>query len=183
MHAPICAAALFALAAGLIGCAAPGPDSVEHAKDVNQSIPLRVSDAASVFIVEMVDARLMDFEEGKLAAERGTRPAIREYGERMMREQTLLLKQLNALAAASRVTVPIVIGADKRDGLKNLLEESGEKFDRAFIRSIRIDHERDVGKFRKAQQLQDTAVARFAAAQLPLIESHLEGIRQIDKAY
>lgn len=170
-----------ACALALSSCATPGPDSVDHAMQVNESIPLKVSDAASVFIVEMVDARLMDFEEGKLAAERGTRPEVVNYGQLMMRDQTLLLKQLNALAAASRVTVPIVIGADKRDGLKDLLETSPEKFDKAFIKSIRRDHERDVEKFRAATQLPDAGVARFAAAQLPLIESHLEGIRQISQ--
>lgn len=171
------------LTLALVGCATTGPDSVERAKNVNESIPLRVSDAASVFIVEMVDARLMDYEEGKLAADRGTQLAIREYGEWMMRDQSVLLKQLNRLAAASRVTVPIVIGADKRDGLKDLLALEGESFDKAFMRSIRIDHKRDVEKFKQATQLPDVSVAAFAAEKLPLIESHLEAIERIAREY
>ena len=176
------AAFTFIALAGLGGCATSGPDSVEHAKDVNESIPLKVSDAASVFLVEMVDARLMDYEEGTLASERGTSPEVVNYGRLMVRDQTLLLKQLNALAAASRVTVPIVIGADKREGLDNLLAKNGEAFDKAFVRSIRIDHERDVAKFRKASALPDPAIAAYARNTLPTIEAHLDGIKQIDKA-
>ena len=165
----------------LTACVAPGPDSVKESKLVNAAQESRVSKAASIFLVEMVDARLMDFQEGKLAAERGTQPAIRDYGLLMMRDQTALLAQLNALAAQSQVIVPSTIGADKRDGLKNLLEAEGKTFDKRFISSIRIDHERDVKKFGEATKFDDPAVRDFATAKLPLIESHLEGIRQIDR--
>ena len=165
------------------GCATPGPDSVERAKNVNESIPLRVSDAASVFIVDMVDARLMDYEQGKLAAERGSQRAVREYGQRMAREQPLLLEQLNTLATASRVTVPVVIGADKREDYKELLTLNGEAFDKAFIASMRKEHSRDVAKFRQAMQLPDRDIVAFAAARLSLIESHLEGIERIARDY
>gem|GEM_PF-3994947 len=165
----------------LAACATTGPDSVRDAEQVNASGGTRVSKDAAVFLVEMVDARLMDFEEGKLAAERGTRADVRDYGQLMMKDQTRLLAQLNALAAESGVAVPNTIGAAKRDGLKDLLKTDGEKFDKAFISSIRIDHERDVGEFRKATKFSDLAVARFATETLPLIESHLAGIKQIDK--
>lgn len=182
MKTPLLFVAALALLS-LSSCAAPGPDSVKQANQVNAVLKTEVSAASSRFLVEMVDARLMDYEEGRLAAERGTQAAIREYGTWMMRDQTELLKQLNDLAAASAVVVPSSIGADKRDGLKNLLEVSGETFDKRFIRSIRIDHERDVGEFQRATQSDDAAVSAFAIRNLPVIEMHLDGIRQIDKAY
>ncbi len=171
------------LALALVGCATTGPDSVERAKNVNESIPLRVSDAGSVFIVEMVDARLMGYELGKLAAERGSQLAVREYGQRMVLEQPPLLEKLNRLATASRVTVPIVIGADKREDYKELLALEGASFDRAFVASMRKSHRRDVGKFKQALLLPDPAVATFAGAELPIIESHLRGIEAIDPAH
>jgi len=159
------------------------PDSVALAKHVNEEKPLAVSESSAKFLVEMVDARLMDFEEGQLAARRGSTKAIRDYGRLMMRDQTRLLSQLELLALQVQVTVPAKISSDKRDGLNDLIDSDSEHFDENFISSIRIDHKRDVGEFKKASQYPDAAVADFARQQLPLIQSHLDGIDSIKKAY
>lgn len=131
----------------------------------------------------MVDARLMDYELGKLAAERGSQLGIRAYGQRMVLDQPPLLEQLNRLATASRVTVPVIIGADKREDYKELLTLESESFDTAFIASMRKAHRRDVSRFKQAMLLPDPAVAAFAAAKLPVIESHLQGIENIEPAH
>lgn len=172
-----------AVTLALCACASPGIDSVRQAKDVNAALEPKISEQAANFLVEMVDARLMDYQEGKLAMERGTQPTIRDYGSWMMRDQTNLLKQLQTLATSSAVMVPSTIGVAKLDGLKDLQAVTGESFDKRFMRSIRIDHERDVGAFKKASQFEDTAIREFALRNLPVIETHLEGIRQIEKAY
>lgn len=175
--------AVLICAAPLSACATTGPDSVKYSKDANDSRPVKVADLAADFLVEMVDARLMDYQEGKLAAERGTRPEIRDYGKLMMRDQTALLAELKSLAATAQVTVPSVVGAAKRDGLDDLMKLEADKFDKGFIKSIRIDHERDVREFEKATKYDDSRVANFAAIKLPLIRSHLERIEAIDKNY
>lgn len=175
---------LLALAAGtLLAACASGPDSVAASKRINADRAVTVGRPAVVFLIEMTDARLMDTEESRLALERGTTPAVRDYAARMVREQAPLLAELRALAAGAGVVLPATIGADKRSGLEDLAEAHGSSFDHRYIRSIRIDHERDVSEFRAARDLPDRAIADFAARTLPLIESHLEGIRQIDREY
>lgn len=165
------------------GCAHSATDSVADAKQVNAAQPSAVSKPAATFLVEMVDARLMDFEEGRQAAQRGSTPAIRDYGRLMMREQTRLLGQLEVLALALQVTVPATISADKRDGLNNLIDADRDSFDKRFIKSMRIDHQRDVGKFKEASEFPDVTVADFARRHLPLIQAHLDGIEAIKKDY
>ena len=159
------------------------PDSVTVAKHVNDAKSVAVSEPAAKFLVEMVDARLMDFEEGQLAARRGSTEAIRDYGRLMMRDQTRLLSRLELLALEVQVTVPAVISDDKRDGLNDLIDSDSEHFDQNFISSIRIDHKRDVGEFKKATAFTDAAVADFARQELPLIQSHLDGIDAIKKSH
>ncbi|WP_293394870.1 DUF4142 domain-containing protein [Nevskia sp.] len=159
------------------------PDSVSTARQINQAKSMAVSEPAAKFLVEMVDARLMDYEEGQLAARRGSSAAIRDYGRLMMRDQTRLLSRLELLALEAQVTVPAVISDDKRDGLNDLIDAEPDDFDKRFIRSIHIDHKRDVGAFEKATGFSDAAIAEFARRELPLIQSHLEGIETIRKSY
>ncbi len=159
------------------------PDSVTVAKQVNKAKAAAISEPAAKFLVEMVDARLMDFEEGQLAARRGSTPAIRDYGRLMMRDQTRLLSRLELLALKAQVTVPAVISDDKRDGLNDLIDSDRDSFDKRFISSIHIDHKRDVGEFTKAAKFPDAMIAEFARQELPLIQSHLDGIEMIKKTY
>ncbi|WP_295686857.1 DUF4142 domain-containing protein [uncultured Nevskia sp.] len=175
------------VAAAISACASSKPpeepDSVATARQVNEAKSTAVSEPAAKFLVEMVDARLMDYEEGELAARRGSTAAIRDYGRLMMRDQTRLLTRLELLALEAQVTVPAVISDDKRDGLNDLIDAEHDDFDKRFISSIHIDHKRDVGAFKKATGFRDAAIADFARQELPLIESHLAGIETIKKSY
>ena len=180
---PLLISVLAAVATCACSSSPSEPDSVSTAKQINAAPQVSVSKPAANFLVEMVDARLMDFEEGQLAARRGSTAAIRDYGKLMMRDQTRLLSRLELLALEAKVTVPAVISGDKRDGLNDLIDSDRDSFDKRFISSIRIDHKRDVGEFRKATEFGDAAIAEFARQELPLIQSHLDGIEAIKKTY
>ena len=134
------------------------------------------------FLVEMTDARLMDREEGRLAAERGTTKDIRDYGTWMVNDQTVLLEKLKKLAAVEKVTLPKKISAEKNDALKKLKEKTGPDFDDKFLGMIKIDHKRDVRKFREAAEFDNTNVSTFAKENLPTIEKHLSGVEAIKKS-
>lgn len=134
---------------------------------------------APEFIVEMNDARLMDREEGRLAASLGTTKEIRDYGTLMMKDQDILLAELKRLASSKNITLPAAISEKKSKALKKLSTLTGPKFDKRFIRMIKMDHKRDVKRFKKAMQYDDVATREFAAKYLPLIESHLTGVKAL----
>jgi len=134
------------------------------------------------FLVEMTDARLMDREEGRLAAERGTTKDIRDYGSWMVNDQTVLLEKLKKLAAEEKVTLPEKISAEKSKALEKLKEKTGTDFDDKFLKMIKIDHKRDVRKFKKAAGFDNANVSTFAKENLPTIEKHLSGVEAIKKS-
>ncbi|HET7796744.1 MAG TPA: DUF4142 domain-containing protein, partial [Nevskia sp.] len=107
--------------------------------------------------------------------------AVRDYADTMLRDQPRLLTELRALALAANVVLPATIGADKRSGLAALDEANGAPFEPRYLRSIRIDPVRDVAVFRDAQDLPDRTIADFARRQLPLIQSHLDGVRLLER--
>ncbi len=139
------------------------------------------NEKTKIFLTEMTDARLMDREEGMQAVTKGTTDEIKQYGQLMIDDQTYLLKELAILAATKNIMLPKEISEEKRDGLDGLKEKSGTDFDKKFISMICIDHKRDVKKFKKAAKGDDAEVSAFASKHLPMIESHLEKVKQIEK--
>jgi putative membrane protein len=163
----------------LAGCSSKENDSVKqaHEKNLNAAIDEKISK----FMTEATDARMMDIEEGKLAMQKGTNDLIQNYGQRMVTDNTKLLKELRALAAAKNITLPQRLSNKKADGLEDLREKEGKDFDRKFIKMMRIDHKRDVDEFDDAvEELKDQDVKSFAGRNLATIESHLAMLEQVE---
>lgn len=131
------------------------------------------------FIYQASEARIMDREEGKLAAQRGTSRALKDYGELMVKDQSNMLKDLTQIARSKKVEVASSLGESKTDGLSDLHQLHGESFDSKFIKMMILDHKRDVKKFQKATLSKDPDVQVFATKYLPIVKSHLEKIQSI----
>ncbi|MGK4568480.1 DUF4142 domain-containing protein [Flavobacterium sp. 3HN19-14] len=144
--------------------------------------PFENDKAVEKFLREMADARMMDTQEGQLAAERGTTKAIRDYGAYMVKDEAILMMELNKVAAAKNITLPKAISNEKSKALDKLKEKTGTDFDKKFIKMITIDHKRDVRKFTKAAEFDDAEVSAFATKYLPTIQMHLEGSKKIKEA-
>ena len=159
-------------------CSNSGNDSVReaHEKNINSAIDEDISE----FMTEAADARMMNIEQGKLAMERGTSAAVKQYGEWMVNDQTKLLQDLRMLAASKNITLPATISNKKAKGLENLKKKEGEAFDEQFIEMMRNDHRRDVRDFDDATDFRDKDVQKFATTYLPVIQSHLDKIRHLE---
>lgn len=166
----------------LIGCS-PEKDAVNNTNELNDQMAedkLTNRDVAS-FLVKLADARMMDSQEGWLAAEKGSSMEVKSYGKLMMKDQEELLSEIKKLAKKKNVALPPTIGHKKERGRNNLADEGDKDFDRKFIKMMTIDHERDVKLFRKATESKDADVRAFAKRYLPMIESHLEKIQAMAK--
>jgi putative membrane protein len=140
-----------------------------------------VDEIISEFIIESVDARLMDLEEGKVAMQRSTSKNLKEYGDLMIKDQSRMLEELKIIAERKQVKLPSNLSQEKAEGLAALKNEHGESFDKKFIKMMILDHKRDVRKFEKATKSNDADIKLFATKYLPVVQSHLEKIRTLKK--
>jgi len=147
--------------------------SVSWSQDIVKKVP--------EFIVQMADARIMDREEGRLAASLGTTQAIRDYGSQMVKDQDALLVKLKQLAASKNITLPDAISEKKSKQLLKLSALTGKPFDRKFLKMIKADHKRDIKKFTKALQFDDPDTRQFAESNLPLLQQHLQQAKALCK--
>lgn len=133
------------------------------------------------FLVIAADARAMDTEEGKQGTAKGTTAEIRDYGKLMQEDQPMLLAKIKELAQSHDVTLLQTLSAKRQNALEDLKSETGKKFDKLFIKMMRIDHERDVKEFEKASKFSDPEISQFAAKYLPMIQSHLDKVKALKK--
>jgi len=138
-----------------------------------------VEDEVADFLIKSADARMMDAQVGLLAIEKGSNATIRDFGQRMMNDHSVLLEKIKKLAIQRNIPLPDQISNRKVDVHRNLSDENGRDFDRTFIKMIIADHERDLKLFKKAAEYSDPDVSAFAKRYLPLIQSDLQKIKKI----
>jgi putative membrane protein len=174
-------AAVMTMVLSILSAHAQETDPVKKANKVNDQKADNniVDEDVADFLVKSADARMMDAQEGKLAAEKGTTKAIREYGKLMVKDQSALLRKIKSLASKRNIALPSDISNKKENGREDLAEETGKDFDDKFIKMMIIDHERDVKLFEKATEFNDPEVSAFAKANLSTIQSHLDKIEAI----
>jgi putative membrane protein len=98
----------------------------------------------------------------------------------MIEDQTKMLKELRVLAASKNIILPNTLSVEKTKGLEDLKEEKGEAFDDKFIKMMKLDHKRDVDEFEDAIDFEDRDIKKFADKYLPIIQSHLDKIKQLE---
>lgn len=168
----------------ITACGQQTKDPVKKANESNEikSDKNLVDEEVAEFFVKSADARMMGIKEGKLARDKGTTTAIKEYGALMIKDQSILLTAIRELAAKRNISLPEDISGKKEDGREDLSEKSGEDFDEKFIKMMTIDHQRDLKMFKKATEFKDDEVKLFAQNNLELIQSHLDKIKALENS-
>jgi putative membrane protein len=146
------------LAAGLlIGCSSP--DSTKF------------SSAAA-------EGGLTEVELGRLAVQKGSNPAVKTFGQRMIEDHARANDELKAIATKKNIALPTDLNSDQKaikDKLSNL---SGADFDKQYMEDMVKDHEADVREFEtQANKGTDPDIKAFAAKTLPMIQRHLQMAR------
>jgi putative membrane protein len=116
----------------------------------------------------LVQANLDAIAAGRLAAQKAHSRAVRQYGQRMVREHTALQSEASELKSASGVPLPA--GHDVAE-VRRLERLSGAEFDRAYIELTakrRDDLLRQLE--RAASRAADPALRAHAARAIPIVQ-------------
>ena len=175
------AIAIYAAAVTLIFNSLRANAQVQNAIASNdKKLTTRVASEEVVdFLVKSADARMMHAQGGLLASRKGTSASIRKYGQLMMKDQSMLLKEIKKLAKAYKVSLPREMSNKKIGDHRDLSGEKGHDFDEKFIKVMTAGLEQDIKLFGKAVLSGNEEVSAFAQHYLPLIQSHLNQINDI----
>ena len=143
------------------------------------------SDANIVALLD--EANVADSSAGALAATKGTASAVREFGQRMMRDHHQLRQQGLDLAKKLNVTPaapandPVQPMAQTETNTLNSTAK-GKDFDKAYI-DAEVDAHKAVLKLATdaAQQTQNTELKNLIQKAAPVIQGHLDRVQAIQK--
>lgn len=126
------------------------------------------------FLTQMAQGDIAEIELGKLAQQKGTTAAIRDFGARMVRDHTTLDNQVKQLAAQMQVTLPTSLTSNQAQQKTNLERMSGKAFDTAYLDTMLSDHQMDVQLVQQeAESTSNPQVKTLAEQTLPILEDHL----------
>lgn len=161
-----------------MGCDGPGKDSVKlaHEKNLNSAIDEEISE----FVTEAANCRMANIEKGKLAITKSTSPAIRQYAQKLVSQQSQMLQELRMLAAQKNLALPSTISNESADDIEDLTSAESSEFDETFLDKLKKTYKRDVDAFDDATDLKDQDVKRFAESYLPAVEAEFKTIKILE---
>jgi putative membrane protein len=131
--------------------------------------------------VEMAAASdLYEIQSGRLAAERGQSPAVRQFGQMLVEHHQSTTAQLAAAGSAAGTPPTPDLMPMQAQMIAELSAASGAGFDEVFIRQQVQAHEMALALHSNYASNGDTAALRtVASAAVPVIRQHLEQARQL----
>ena len=148
--------------------------------DTADTMPRKVDDKK--FVKDSALGGMTEVELGKLAAQKGSSDAVKQFGQRMVDDHSKANEQLKQVAGKSSIEVPSALDSKHQSRVDKLAKLSGPAFDKAYIKDQLKDHKRDVDDFKsEAQNGSDPNVKQFAMATLPTLEEHLNAVKDLNK--
>jgi putative membrane protein len=155
-------------------------DSAEHTSG-KANTP--VSEDDSKFAVKAASGGMMEVQLGELAQQKASSQRVKDFGAMMVRDHSKANDELKSLAGMKNITLPPAPGEDHMDHIKKLSKKNGREFDKDYMKMMVDDHEDDIDAFEKASKdCKDADIKGFANKTLPVLHTHLDSAKAINKA-
>lgn len=142
--------------------------------------PAKVDDKK--FAKEAAMGGLLEVELGKLAAQKGSSDAVKQFGQKMVDDHTKANDELKQAASQSNIELPSTLDKKHQQMVDKMSSLSGPAFDKAYMKDMVKDHQKDVKEFEnESQGGTDPNIKSFATKTLPILQSHLDSAKQINK--
>jgi putative membrane protein len=134
------------------------------------------------FILNIALRGMRQVDMAKIALDKTSNPAIKEYAQKVVEEQGKATGVLKRIAGKQSIAIPDSLDTKQQAEVDRVAKLSGSEFDRAYAKDQVKMHERSLRDFqREAKEGQDDTVKAFAARVLPLVERHLQTAQDLSK--
>jgi putative membrane protein len=141
------------------------------------------SSADENFAKKAAEGGMAEVKLGQLAEEKGSSPAVKNFGRRMVQDHSKANNELKDVTSKENIPLPNEMDKSDQATYDRLSKLSGDAFDRAYARDMVKDHSKDVSEFQnEAKNGKDESIKNFAAQTLPTLQNHLDQARQMEQA-
>jgi len=172
--------ASFAICSALAASCAIAQDKMDKMDKMDHKGGKMAMSADSHFATEAASGGMTEVALGKLATEKGSSQAVKDFGQKMVDDHTKANDELKSLATSKNMMLPSAPNAKEKATIDKMSAMSGAAFDKAYVRDMVMDHKKDVALFTKeANSGTDSDVKAFASKTLPTLQEHQKMINDI----
>jgi putative membrane protein len=133
----------------------------------------KTADQTFIQTADQID--LTDVKLGKVAQEHAASDAVKKYGERAVRDHSLMNKELKEITTKKGIVLTEKLDQKHQDLLDQLSKLKGSEFDRAYTKDMVPGHEKAIEQFEiEVKNGMDTEVKAWAEKWLPTLREHLK---------
>jgi len=135
------------------------------------------------FIAAAAASDMYEIEAGKLAAEKGSTQAIKDFGAMLQTDHKSSTAQLKAAVADTTTTMPVAeMTAEQKDMIDALKAASGAAFDKAFLDQQVTAHGKALDMLNAyAAGGTDDPIKQFATKVTPVVQGHLDKAKSLQQ--
>jgi putative membrane protein len=131
------------------------------------------------FVAEQVAANYAEVKMAKLATEKSTAPEIKKVAKMLEADHSKSLQELQKLATAKSITIPIEADKDAIQTVEQLRDEKDmEDFNEEWCKKMVDKHEKTIEVFEdKLEKTEDAELKSWITQSLPGLRSHLDQLK------
>jgi putative membrane protein len=142
----------------------------------------KVSASDRKFMEKAAQGGMAEVQLGKLATEKASADAVKQFGQRMVDDHGKANDQLKQVASEKGVTLPTHLDKKSQQEYDRLSKLSGSEFDQEYMKHMVSDHKKDVSEFKsEIKKAKDNDLKQWAQNTLPVLEEHLK-LAQTDES-
>jgi putative membrane protein len=120
---------------------------------------------------------------GKIAEERGSSPAVKDFAKQMASDHAKANAELKALCSKRGVVLPTSLDSDHQSMLDNVTKKDSKSFDKAYADEMVSAHKKAVSAFEAADKdTTDAGLRTFIEGTLPTLKHHLAMAESMQKS-
>lgn len=134
------------------------------------------------FAVKAGNDGMAEVQLAQLAQQKSVSTDVKAFAAKMITDHTKANTKLMALAKQKNITLPAALSNEEQKKIDEMSKKTGKDFDKAYVKDMVSDHDKDVKEFTDASKdLKDADLKSFAATTLPVLKMHQTMITAIDK--
>lgn len=190
------------LAAGLASCnnagkgsdevdttvtGAAAPDNTQDKAINTDTTPpvstVQLDEDTKSFMTKAASGGMMEVELGTYAQQSAANARVKNFGAMMERDHSTANGELRDLAGRKNVVLPATLEEKHQKHVADMKKKTGKDFDKAYMKMMVDDHEKDIKEFEKAgDKTNDPDVKAFVVKTLPTLRTHLDSAKAIVKS-
>ncbi len=128
-----------------------------------------------MFVKKAAEGGLAEVDLGNVAKSNAGSDDVKQFGDRMVTDHSKANDELKGLAQQKGWTLPAEPDAKDKATKDRLSKKNGADFDKAYMRDMVMDHEKDVKEFERcAKSCQDSDLKSWAEKTVPTLQDHLK---------